>query len=91
MVKLIYEKTLLKVLVDRKGILLGVTTRSRAYFFFVTAKYTGIKTGPTTDPYPGIVEICNYDLDKIVTEWDHLYKYRLTQPKTQPKKTVQRT
>jgi hypothetical protein len=32
---------------------------------------------PTTDPYPGIVEICGYDIQKIVYNWQRLYRVKL--------------
>ncbi|MEM0121650.1 MAG: hypothetical protein QW514_00400 [Thermoprotei archaeon] len=91
MYKLIFEKTFIKILVEKSGILIGVTTRSRAYFFFITAKYTGIRLGPTTDPYPGIVEMCDYDIEKILTMWRELYRYRASKPRVQHQKTFQRT
>lgn len=75
MKRLVFERTFLKILADRNGLLFAVTTKSRAYFFFVCARYVGVRLGPTTDPYPGIVEVCGYDVERIVREWDRLYKY----------------
>ena len=59
-----------KLLIEKTGLLFSVTTRQRAYFFFVSTRLFGIRTAPTTDPYPGIVEVCGYDIPTIVNEWD---------------------
>lgn len=88
--KLVYERTFLKILVDRYGILLGLTTKKRAYFFFVTSLYVGIKVGPTTDPYPGIVEVCGYDISRIVRQWDKLYKYMYMVSKQELKRRLEK-
>ncbi len=61
-----------KLLVERNGMLLSVTLKRRAFFFFVSRRFIGLKVAPTTDPYPGIVEICDYDILKILSEWDRL-------------------
>ena len=76
--KLIYEQTMFKLLIEKTGILFAVTTKSRAYFFFVCTKFLGIRTAPTTDPYPGIVEICGYDIPNIVKNWNNLANIKLT-------------
>jgi hypothetical protein len=67
-----------KLLIEKTGILFAVTTKSRAYFFFVCTKFLGIRTAPTTDPYPGIVEICGYDIPNIVKNWNNLANIKLT-------------
>ncbi len=77
--KLIYERTMFKLLIEKTGILFAVTTKSRAYFFFVCSKFLGIRTAPTTDPYPGIVEVCGYDIPRIVRNWDRLANIKLRQ------------
>lgn len=77
MKKLIWEQTMFKVLVERTGILFSITTKSRAYFFFLCTKLLGIRVAPTTDPYPGIVEICGYDIPRIVQRWDKLANVKL--------------
>lgn len=79
MKKLIYERTMFKVLIERTGILFSVTTKSRAYFFFICSKYLGIRVAPTTDPYPGIVEVCGYDITRIVENWNKLANIKLRQ------------
>ena len=66
-----------KILIERTGILFSVTTRSRAYFFFICTSFVGMKVAPTTDPYPGIVEICGYDIVRILRNWDRLANVRL--------------
>ena len=77
--RLIYERTMFKLLVEKTGILFAVTTKSRAYFFFFSTKLVGIRTAPTTDPYPGIVEVCGYDIPRIVHNWDRLASIKLKQ------------
>ncbi len=66
-----------KILVDGNGAMFSVTTKSRAYFFFLSGVYVGAKVAPTTDPYPGIVELCDYDIRKVVKNWDRLYRVKL--------------
>lgn len=75
--KLIYEQTMFKLLVDKTGILLSITTKSRAYFFFACTKLFGIRTAPTTDPYPGIVEVCQYEIPRIVQNWSKIANIKL--------------
>lgn len=77
MKKLICERTMFKVLIERTGILFSITTKSRAYFFFMCSKCLGIKIAPTTDPYPGIVEVCGYDIGRIVQNWNRLANIKL--------------
>lgn len=68
-----------KLLIERTGILFAVTTKSRAYFFFACTKLVGIRTAPTTDPYPGIVEVCGYDISRIVQNWSRMANIKLKQ------------
>ena len=77
--KLINERTLFKILVERKGILFSVTTKSRAYFFFISSKLIGMRTAPTTDPFPGIVEVSDYDIEKIARNWDTISNIKLSE------------
>jgi len=74
----IWERTMLKVLIERGGILFSITTKSRAYFFFVSTSLVGIRVAPTTDPYPGIVEVCGYNISRIVRNWKNLANIKLT-------------
>jgi len=67
---------MLKLLVEKNGILISVTTKNRAYFFFVCTRALGIRLAPTTDPEPGIVEMCGYDLERIVAEWGRLSRLK---------------
>ena len=83
--KLIYERTMFKLLIERTGILFSITTKSRAYFFFVCTKLLGIRVAPTTDPYPGIVEVCGYDLPRIVQNWSKLANIKLREKSKSPK------
>jgi hypothetical protein len=75
--KLICERTMFKLLVERTGILFSITTKGRAYFFFASTSYVGMKVAPTTDPYPGIVEVCGYDIPLIVRNWNKLANVKL--------------
>ena len=77
MKKLIWERTMFKLLIERAGILFSITTKSRAYFFFLSAPCVGMKVAPTTDPYPGIVEVCGYDIGVIVRKWNELANIKL--------------
>jgi hypothetical protein len=86
--KLIYERTMFKVLIERTGILLSITTKSRAYFFFVCTNSLGIRVAPTTDPYPGIVEVCDYDIPRIVKNWRELANIKLREKSKIPKYPV---
>ncbi len=61
-----------KILVESKGVLFAVTLKSRAFFFFFSSSYIGAKSAPTTDPFEGIVEICNYEIDSIIRNWETL-------------------
>lgn len=80
--KLISESTPLKILVERNGLLLSFTTKKRAYFIFLTAILIGLRVAPTTDPYPGVVEISGYDILTIVRNWHNLANIRLRKRKT---------
>jgi len=77
LVRFLNERTMFKVLVDNTGAMFSVTTKKRAYFFFLSGRYMGAKVAPTTDPYPGIVEVCGYDIPKILSSWDSLYRIKL--------------
>lgn len=68
---------MLKLLIERTGILFSITTKSRAYFFFVCSSCVGMKVAPTTDPYPGIVEVCAYDITRITRNWNKLANIKL--------------
>jgi len=74
--KIINEATMFKILVEGNGMLLSVTTKKRAFFFFVSRRFIGLKVAPTTDPYPGIVEICDYDILRILSQWDRLHSVK---------------
>jgi hypothetical protein len=80
--KLIYEQTMFKLLIEKTGFLFSITTKRRAYFFFVCTKFLGIRVAPTTDPYPGIVEVCGYDIARIVRNWNKLANIKLTKIQT---------
>ena len=75
--RFINEMTMFKVLVERNGALLSITTKSRAYYLFLTGKYVGLKVAPTTDPDAGIVEISNYDILTILRNWKRLSTVKL--------------
>jgi hypothetical protein len=77
MKKLIWERTMLKLLIERTGILLSITLKSRAFFFFLSSSCFGMKVAPTTDPYPGIVEVCGYDISRIARNWNKLANIKL--------------
>ena len=68
---------MLKLLIERNGIVFSITTKTRAYFFFASSKLFGMRITPTTDPDLGIVEICGYDISKIVENWDHLSNIKI--------------
>lgn len=68
--RLVSERTMFKILVESKGVLFAVTLKSRAFYFFLSASFVGAKTAPTTDPFEGIVEICHYEIDSIVRNWE---------------------
>ena len=78
MPKVIQERTMFKILVERTGGLFSITTRHRAYFFFLSAHFIGARVAPTTDPYPGIVEFCDYDISNIVRNWGMLANVKFT-------------
>jgi hypothetical protein len=75
--KFINESTLFKILVERHGILFSITFKTRAFFFFLSSDLIGIRVAPTTDPLPGIVEISDYEIKKIVRDWDTLANIKL--------------
>ena len=68
---------MLKILLDGDGLILSVTTKKRAFFVFLSSAFVGCKTAPTTDPNLGIVELCGYDIKKIIKEWPRLYRVSL--------------
>jgi hypothetical protein len=81
--KFINETTAFKVLVEGNGAMLSITTKKRAFCFFLSGHYVGGKVAPTTDPFPGIVEVCGYDIRKILDRWDDLYRIKImTREKT---------
>jgi hypothetical protein len=67
-----------KILIDGQGALLSVTMKKRAYFIFLSRPFVGGKVSPTTDPFPGIVEICGYDIGEIVRNWDRLFRIKIS-------------
>ncbi|MFI5422251.1 MAG: hypothetical protein ACHQ1H_14915 [Nitrososphaerales archaeon] len=73
-------------MIERSGILFSITTKSRAYFFFLSSELVGIRVAPTTDPLPGIVEVSGYDIKKIVRDWKELSNIKL--PKKLPSYTA---
>lgn len=75
--RILNERTLFKILVNGDGALVSITTKSRAYYFFLSAAYVGARVAPTTDPFPGIVEVCGYNIRRIVREWDRLSRIKL--------------
>jgi hypothetical protein len=72
-----------KLLIERSGLLFAVTLKSRAYFFFISTSLVGAKIAPTTDPFEGIVEVCNYVITRIVRDWDKLHLLKLMHPSTE--------
>jgi hypothetical protein len=75
--KFVTEETMFKLLIERNGALLSITTKRRAFFLFLTGRYVGLKVAPTTDPYPGIVELSNYDVLTILRNWKRLSSLKL--------------
>jgi hypothetical protein len=75
--KFVHERTMFKVLIERTGILFSVTLKQRAYFFFISKQLFGARIAPTTDPNPGIVEFCNYEIPVIVDKWNQLANIKL--------------
>lgn len=78
--KFVNEATVFKLLIDRDGILLSITTARRSYYFFLSRLSVGIRVAPTTDPYPGIVELSDYQISKIPRDWDRLSRALVKQP-----------
>jgi len=74
----IWERTMFKILIEQAGILFSITTKDRAFFFFISRSLLGIRVAPTTDPYPGIVEVCGYSIPRIVQNWKNLANIKLT-------------
>ena len=75
--RLMNESTMFKFIVERNGAILAVTARRRSYFFFLSVSKVGVGIAPITDPLPGIVEICGYDVKKIGENWDRLSRAML--------------
>ncbi len=69
----VWEKAILKLLVGREGILASVTLGYGAFYFFLSPHYIGARVAPTTDPYPGIVELCGYSISRILLDWERLH------------------
>ncbi len=76
--RILNERTMFKILIDGNGAMFSVTTKKRAYFFFLSGLFVGAKVAPTTDPYPGIVEICDYNVRRVLQNWESLHKVRLS-------------
>ena len=77
--KFIDERTMFKTLIESNGLLFSITFEDRAFFFLLSRRFIGVKTAPTTDPFPGIVELCDYDLDLIIKEWPRLGNVKETE------------
>ena len=75
--KFVQESTAFKLLVEPNGVLVSLTTKNRAFFFFASSGYFGMKVAPTTDPDLGIVELCNYDIAEILRNWDRLWRVKV--------------
>ena len=75
--KLVQERTALKLLVEANGLLVSLTTKRRAYFLFVSGHFVGLKVAPTTDPDLGIVELSGYDVRRILGNWERLSRVRI--------------
>ncbi len=75
--KLVNERTMFKILLERGGLLFAFTLKKRAYFFFLSPSLVGAKIAPTTDPFEGIVEVCDYDISRIVRNWDRLHRIKI--------------
>lgn len=76
--KLKNEATMFKFIVEKGGVIISVTARRRAYFFFLASKRIGVGIAPITDPHPGIVEICGYDVSRIAENWDRLHRVKIS-------------
>jgi len=70
--RIMNEATMFKFLLDNNGAILAVTARHRSYFFFLSTSKVGAGVAPITDPLPGIVEICGYDVKRIGQNWERL-------------------
>lgn len=75
--KLVQERTALKLLVEANGLLVSLTTKRRAFFLFVSGRFVGLKVAPTTDPDLGIVELSGYNVRLILSNWDRLSRVRV--------------
>lgn len=70
--RLMNEETMFKFIVEGNGVILAVTAMRRSFFFFLCVSRVGVGVAPITDPLPGIVEMCGYDVKKIGESWDRL-------------------
>jgi hypothetical protein len=70
--RLMNEETMFKFIIEKNGAILAVTARRRSYFFFLCVSKVGVGIAPITDPLPGIVEMCGYDVRKIGENWNRL-------------------
>ncbi len=52
MKKFINERTAFKILIERHGVLFSITTKQRAFFFFLSSALFGIRIAPTTESSP---------------------------------------
>lgn len=75
--RIMNEATMFKFILEKSGAILAVTVRSRSYFFFLSSRKIGAGIAPITDPHPGIVEICGYDVAKIGENWDRLRRAKV--------------
>jgi len=76
--RLMNEATMFKFIIDGSGAILAVTARRRSYFFFLSTTKVGVGIAPITDPLPGIVEMCGYDVGKIGRSWNRLSRAMLS-------------
>ncbi len=76
----IFERTALEILVEPSGFLVAITFSSTACLLFVTSYLLGIRRASTTDPDMRIVEICEYDFQRIVKDWCGLCRVKQHEP-----------
>jgi hypothetical protein len=80
--KIIQERTALKLLLERNGLLVSVTTKRRAFYLFLAPRYVGIKIAPTTDPDLGIVELSGYRINAIIENWSKLSRAKVAKARS---------